>query len=218
MPFVCATEWTAIPVFAILTYNLIYPVATQLTARDTLHPSYHIRDVLHKCLHLSYKEPTFASMPLAAALKGSSSSSQGATYLKGIDDLYFVAYWILVFMLARECVMRYVFAPLGRVTGVSNGKDLIRFAEQGWNVVYYTCGWTAGFYIMQHSDYRNLNVQGLWRGYPHYKLSWETKAYYLLQAAFWVSQIMVIHIEKRRKDHYQVRHCYCCSGLFLSHT
>jgi len=108
-------------------------------------------------------------------------------------------------MLVREVVMRFVFIPLGRYGGIKSKKDLLRFGEQGYNLFYYSIAWSCGVWIMQHSEYRNITLEALWKGYPHYKLTWQLKAYYLMQGAFWVSQIMVINIEKRRKDYYQVR-------------
>lgn len=45
-----------------------------------------------------------------------------------------------------------------------------------------------------------FDTSHFWKGYPHVKMSYIFKWYYLVQFAFWVQQIFVINIEKRRKD------------------
>jgi very-long-chain ceramide synthase len=57
---------------------------------------------------------------------------------------------------------------------------------------------------MQTSPYANLNTRNFWVLYPHDAIPGLTKWYYLVQTAFWVQQILVIHMEKRRSDHNQM--------------
>ena len=135
------------------------------------------------------------------------------TYLKGTDDIYFVAFSVLCFLLLRECAMRFLFVPLGRWAGVSERTNLLRFGEQGYDVLFHAPGWLCGFWIMQKSEYRNLNLAGLWKDYPHFRLGWEIKAYYLIQSGFWIAQIITLNIEKRRKDYLQVN-----TVFYPSHT
>lgn len=40
--------------------------------------------------------------------------------------------------------MEYVLAPIGRWQGVDNRKNLTRFSEQAWLMVYYTVFWPWG--------------------------------------------------------------------------
>lgn len=41
-----------------------------------------------------------------------------------------------------------------------------------------------------------------WLGYPHREMTWRLKTYYLVQAAYWCQQtiILALKIEKPRKD------------------
>jgi len=43
-------------------------------------------------------------------------------------------------------------------------------------------------------------------GYPHWELKPQLKLYYLMQAAFWVQQLLVLllRLEKPRKDYYEL--------------
>lgn len=96
--------------------------------------------------------------------------------------------------------------------GLKKSGAVLRFGEQGYDVTSHLLAVLFGFAIMQTRDsgYRNLNIDGLWINYPHYKLPGNLKFYYLMQEGFWLQQILTIHLEKRRKDYRQV------SNLFSS--
>lgn len=49
-----------------------------------------------------------------------------------------------------------------------------------------------------------MNLQNLWTNWPDRELSGLMKGYMLGQLAFWLQQIIVINIEERRKDHWQM--------------
>ncbi|KDQ21622.1 hypothetical protein BOTBODRAFT_98865 [Botryobasidium botryosum FD-172 SS1] len=83
-------------------------------------------------------------------------------------------------------------------------KKVTRFAEQGWSVFYYSIFWTYGMYIHISLPTYPFNTDALWEGFPHYPLPSPIKAYYLLQFAFWITQLVTINVEARRKDHWQM--------------
>ncbi|KAI0772062.1 longevity assurance proteins LAG1/LAC1 [Trametes elegans] len=83
-------------------------------------------------------------------------------------------------------------------------RSVIRFAEQGWSVVYYLAQWCFGLYIYQHVPTDVLNPITVWPDYPHIPLAGPIKFYYLLETAFYLHQILVINAEARRKDHWQM--------------
>lgn len=62
---------------------------------------------------------------------------------------------------------------------------------------------TSTQYIYYNSPYF-LNTKGLWENWPIRELNGIMKAYLLPQWAFWLQQILVVHIEERRKDHWQM--------------
>ena len=49
-----------------------------------------------------------------------------------------------------------------------------------------------------------MNLTELWTNWPIRELSGIRKAYILLQWSFWLQQVIVINIEDRRKDHWQM--------------
>ncbi|KAI4098751.1 MAG: hypothetical protein L6R37_006307 [Teloschistes peruensis] len=141
-----------------------------------------------------------------------------ANYALGYDDLFFVGFWIVVITGLRAAVMDYLLAPLAQVIGLSKKKEKTRFAEQAWVLIYDSIFWSLGMYIMYKSDYW-LNTRELWTNWPNREMGSVCKWYYLVQYAFWVQQIVVVHIEERRKDHWQMftHHIITCSLIFASY-
>ncbi|OBZ77140.1 Sphingosine N-acyltransferase lag1 [Grifola frondosa] len=83
-------------------------------------------------------------------------------------------------------------------------RSVLRFAEQGWSVIYYTCQWCFGLYVHHNLPTAVLNPVNVWINFPHYPLAGPVKLYYLLQTAFYLHQILIINAEARRKDHWQM--------------
>lgn len=67
---------------------------------------------------------------------------------------------------------------------------------------------------MYHSKYW-LNLKELWTGFPHRSITGLFKWYYLAQLAFWLQQILVVNIEERRKDHWQMFTHHIVTSLLI---
>ncbi|KAJ3506046.1 hypothetical protein NLJ89_g7092 [Agrocybe chaxingu] len=83
-------------------------------------------------------------------------------------------------------------------------RSVMRFAEQGWSVVYYSLQWAFGLYVHMNLPTRVLDPTDLWLDYPHLPLAAPVKFYYLTQTAFYLHQILILNAEARRKDHVQM--------------
>lgn len=64
-----------------------------------------------------------------------------------------------------------------------------------------------------------LNMWEMWTGWPNRETEGPMKWYYLVQFAFWIQQIIVVNIEERRKDHWQmfIHHIITCLLMFTSY-
>lgn len=194
---VCA-EWQLITVISITTVilalnisfpNLSNPSTQSLSTYQTRLPTIQYRNPIPKFIYLSYLNPV------------------NGLYLKGNDDIYFVIFAVLVWLTLRELCIKYFWTPIGRLLGLeSNSTKLIKFAQQGWNLIYYAVFWSIGVKIL--SGYPDpiwsFNIRQYWAGYPQDSIPNLTKFYYLSQAAFWLHSMIVLNIEKHRKDHYQM--------------
>ncbi|KAI9762010.1 MAG: hypothetical protein M4579_000646 [Chaenotheca gracillima] len=137
----------------------------------------------------------------------------------GSSDWSLVIYWIIIFTGLRAATMDYVLVPFARWGGVEKKKARIRFAEQGWLLIYYGVFWTMGMYIYYQSN-AWMNLRELWVEWPTRQVAPLLKWYYLVQFAFWLQQIIVVNIEERRKDYHQMftHHVITCALIFSSYA
>ncbi|TVY48560.1 Sphingosine N-acyltransferase-like protein [Lachnellula occidentalis] len=141
---------------------------------------------------------------------------ESGEYCAGWNDAWMVFFWITVFTGLRAAVIDHILIPFAKKGGVKTARDQTRFAEQAWLLVYYTIFWPLGMYILVRSDYW-LNLKHLWTNWPNREMEGLSKWYILVQYAFWLQQIMVINIEERRKDHWQMfTHHIVTTGLIFT--
>ncbi|KAK9478804.1 TLC domain-containing protein [Lipomyces japonicus] len=123
-------------------------------------------------------------------------------YGKGKKDFFFVAYYIIVFTFIREFAMQQILSPLAEKAGLTKENKVKRFMEQTYSILYYSvmCPW--GLYIMHHMPLWYFETRPMYEHYPHKTHELDFKLYYLLQAAFWSQQsiVLLLQLEKPRKD------------------
>lgn len=120
----------------------------------------------------------------------------------GLNDAWFVVSGTVVLTLVRALTSVGLESLAARV-GLTRRRAVAKFIEQGWSLIYYLLTFLAGLYLFYDSEYW-LSAESLWRGWPHHQLDVRLKAYYLILLAGWFQQLFVLHIEARRKDHYQM--------------
>ncbi|KAJ2722034.1 Sphingosine N-acyltransferase lag1 [Coemansia sp. Benny D115] len=146
-------------------------------------------------------------------------------YYRGKLDVYFIAYWVVMFTLVRALVMYRVLEPFIRWYGVRSQHKITRFGEQGWLTIYYIISNAAGVYVMSQGPHW-MNTREFWADYPegHRQMSALMKSYYLVQMGFWFQQIFVLLIEERRKDFVVmgIHHVVTCNllgwSLYMNYT
>ncbi|KAG5928516.1 hypothetical protein E4U42_000499 [Claviceps africana] len=142
-------------------------------------------------------------------------NAKSGEYGIGCEDVYFLSFCIVLFTLLRAGFMEYILSPFAKMQGVTKKKDQVRFTEQAWLLVYYSVFWTMGMYIYCKSPYY-LNMRAIWTDWPHREVDGLMKGYVLAQWAFWLQQIIVINIEERRKDHWQMFSHHIITTLLIS--
>jgi acyl-CoA-dependent ceramide synthase len=69
---------------------------------------------------------------------------ESGEYGVGKDDAYFMTFCVVLFTCLRAASMEHVFAPFAKAMGVVKRKDVTRFSEQAWLLVYYSYFWSLG--------------------------------------------------------------------------
>lgn len=159
---------------------------------------------LHPFICLSYKVPGSHSM-----------------YGKGKKDFAFVAYYMLFFTFFREFCMEVILRPLALKAGIVKKSKVHRFMEQTYSMIYYSMSGPFGLYIMYHSTMWFFNTREFYVGFPHRENELLLKTFYLLQAAFWAQQsvLLILQVEKPRKDFYELvfHHIVTMALIYLSY-
>lgn len=144
-------------------------------------------------------------------------------YGKGVNDYFFVALHIVFFAWLREFCMQVALRPLAYVLGLRTKHKVNRFLEQAYSLFYYGVTGPVGLYIMKYRcpELWYFNTTAMYTGFPHREIDSWLKAFYLLQAAFWGQQalVLMLHLEKRRKDFQELvfHHIITVALIWLSY-
>ncbi|KAK9239791.1 TLC domain-containing protein [Lipomyces kononenkoae] len=138
--------------------------------------------------------PSYKIMPVG--------EGSAVMYGKGKKDFCFVAYYTIVFSFVREFFMQQIFEPLAKWCGLTKPGKIKRFMEQTYSIMYYGIMSPWGLYIMRHMPLWYFETRPMYEHYPHKSHELDFKLYYLLQAAFWTQQsvVLFLQLEKPRKD------------------
>ncbi len=145
--------------------------------------------------------PFHAALFLSYRLAGD-GPGRTAQYGKGPRDLAFVGFYVLCLSFSREFLMQVVLRPLAIRYGIRSRSKQVRFMEQAYTAIYFAVFGPLGLYIMRQTPVWYFRTVGFFEGFPHHTLDGLFKAYYLLQAAYWTQQaiVLLLMLEKPRKD------------------
>ncbi|KAF1980980.1 longevity assurance proteins LAG1/LAC1 [Aulographum hederae CBS 113979] len=163
---------------------------------------------VHAALFLSYPLP-------------SSDPTSPVQYGKGARDFAFVAFYTVFLSFTREFLMQRVIRPTALALGVRNRDKQARFMEQAYTAIYFGVFGPFGMYVMKRSPIWYFNTDAMFEGFPHKTHEAAFKAYYLLQAAYWSQQaiVLLLMLEKPRKDFKELvaHHIITVSLIWLSY-
>jgi very-long-chain ceramide synthase len=169
----------------VLPLAILFVFGTLFAANPTsANPIWHF-------IFLSYEIPRTATTP----------PDQATQYGKGLWDIAFVAFYIVVLSFTREFIMQELLRPLAQYAGLKKPKQA-RFMEQMYTAIYFGVLGPAGMYVMSRSPVWYFNTAGMYQDFPHRTHNAEFKFYYLFQAAYWAQQaiVLLLGMEKPRKD------------------
>ncbi|KAE8450865.1 hypothetical protein EG329_005305 [Mollisiaceae sp. DMI_Dod_QoI] len=179
-------------------------------------------NVIHHFIFLSYKIP----------------GAEGTLpqYGKGLWDLAFVAFYIIVLSFTREFIMQKLLRPLAKRSGLKSRAKQSRFMEQMYTAIYFGFTGPWGLYVMSRTPIWYFNTRGMYEGFPHKTHEADFKFYYLFEAAYWAQQaiVLLLGMEKPRKDYkelvghhivslaliglsYRFHFTYMGLGVFITH-
>ncbi|KAJ2140185.1 Sphingosine N-acyltransferase lag1 [Coemansia sp. RSA 678] len=189
------------------------PLITWL-AKNELTISFAAIVIVRTCSWLGFAWPQ-----LFLTLQHPSPNSHRFT--RGACDVWFVINWIFQILAARSIMLHNVLPLIPQYFGVKSSRSQRRFGETGWFLCYIVLSWSIGFSIWCDSPYY-MNTRHLYANYPeeHVLMPYGLKWYYLVQTAFWISNLYTIFVEERRKDHMEMltHHVVTIALVVLSYT
>jgi acyl-CoA-dependent ceramide synthase len=142
-------------------------------------------------------------------------------YGKGKKDFAFVAFYTIFLSFTREFIMQRLLRPLSIKAGLKSRAKQARFMEQAYTAVYFGILGPLGLYVMSRTPVWYFNTAGMLEGFPHKTHDAFFKTYYLMQAAYWAQQMIVLlmGLEKPRKDFKELvaHHIITLSLIFASY-
>lgn len=153
---------------------------------------------LHSAIFLSYPNPPMNERTNTIPAHVGNPTQYG----KGIKDFAFVAFYTIVLSFTREFLMQRMIRPIALYCGIRSRGKQARFMEQFYTALYFAVFGPFGLYVMSRTPVWYFNTAGMYEGFPHRAHEAYFKAYYLLQAAYWAQQglVLVLLLEKPRKD------------------
>jgi acyl-CoA-dependent ceramide synthase len=147
---------------------------------------------LHAAIFLSYPLPPDPTSPQPTETQ----------YGKGLKDITFVLFYMFFFSFTRELLMQRVLRRIAHACGIIKKAKVSRFMEQTYTAIYFGVFGPFGLYVMSRTEVWYFRILGFYERYPHYTHTADFKLYYLLQAAYWGQQAIVLflQLEKPRKD------------------
>jgi len=166
---------------------------------------------VHPCLFLSYPLPSTNDDP-----------SKPIQYGKGGLDFAFVGFYTIFLSFTREFLMQRLIRPIAIRCGIRRRDKQARFMEQFYTAMYFAVFGPLGLYVMSCTPVWYFNTEGMFEGFPHYTHEAMFKTYYLLQAAYWTQQaiVLVLMLEKPRKDFLELvgHHIITIALIWLSYA
>lgn len=153
---------------------------------------------LHHAIFLSYANPPMNERTNTIPAHVGNVTQYG----KGRKDFAFVGFYTIVLTFTREFIMQRIIMPIALWCGIKNKGKQARFMEQFYTAIYFAIFGPFGLYVMSRTPVWYFNTAGMYEGFPHRAHEAVFKAYYLLQAAYWAQQaiVLMLQLEKPRKD------------------
>lgn len=181
-----------------LKHTWINPLALVLILLAAYYVNPGEQNPLHHAIFLSYANPPMNERTYTLPAHIGNVTQYG----KGPKDFAFVGFYTIVLTFTREFIMQRMIKPIAIWCGIKNKGKQARFMEQFYTAIYFAIFGPFGLYVMSRTPVWYFRTAGMYEGFPHRAHEDVFKAYYLLQAAYWAQQglVLMLQLEKPRKD------------------
>ncbi|XP_076208088.1 translocating chain-associated membrane protein 1-like 1 isoform X3 [Aptenodytes patagonicus] len=141
------------------------------------------------------------------------NSEQFHFYDYGPKDIATIFFYMLVAINLHAVIQEYILDKINRRLHLSKTKHS-KFNESGQLAFFYLFSFLWGASILNTEEFM-MNPTSLWKDYPHSRMIFQVKFFYICQIAYWLHALPELYFQKIRKEDIPRQLCYIC--LYIAH-
>ncbi|XP_026717969.1 translocating chain-associated membrane protein 1-like 1 isoform X3 [Athene cunicularia] len=134
-------------------------------------------------------------------------------YDYGPKDIATIFFYMLVAINLHAVIQEYILDKISRRLHLSKTKHS-KFNESGQLAFFYLFSFIWGASILNAEEFV-MNPISLWKDYPHSRMLFQVKFFYICQIAYWLHALPELYFQKIRKEDIPRQLCYIC--LYIAH-
>ncbi|NXG35750.1 TR1L1 protein, partial [Dromaius novaehollandiae] len=134
-------------------------------------------------------------------------------YDYGPKDIATIFFYMLIAIILHAVIQEYILDKINRRLHLSKTKHS-KFNESGQLAFFYLFSFTWGASILTAEEFM-MNPTSLWKNYPHSRMLFQVKFFYICQIAYWLHALPELYFQKTRKEDVPRQLCYIC--LYIAH-
>ncbi|XP_005016436.3 translocating chain-associated membrane protein 1-like 1 isoform X1 [Anas platyrhynchos] len=134
-------------------------------------------------------------------------------YEYGPKDIATIFFYMLIAIILHAVIQDYILDKINRRLHLSKTKHS-KFNESGQLAFFYLFSFVWGASILNAEEF-TVNPTLLWKDYPHSRMLFQVKFFYICQIAYWLHALSELYFQKIRKEDIPRQLCYIC--LYIAH-
>ncbi|XP_035200100.1 translocating chain-associated membrane protein 1-like isoform X2 [Oxyura jamaicensis] len=134
-------------------------------------------------------------------------------YEYGPKDIATIFFYMLIAIILHAVIQDYILDKINRRLHLSKTKHS-KFNESGQLAFFYLFSFVWGTSILNAEEFM-VNPTLLWKDYPHSRMLFQVKFFYICQIAYWLHALPELYFQKIRKEDIPRQLCYIC--LYIAH-
>lgn len=119
-------------------------------------------------------------------------------YTYGLKDICAVFFYFLVCIVMHAIIQEYILDKVSRKLHLSKAKHS-KFNESGQLLIFYVMSILWGGDVIFREKYL-FNISALWEGYPHDRMVFMFKFFYIIQLSYWLHCYPELYFQKTKKE------------------
>uniref|UniRef100_A0A803U1L2 Translocating chain-associated membrane protein n=1 Tax=Anolis carolinensis TaxID=28377 RepID=A0A803U1L2_ANOCA len=134
-------------------------------------------------------------------------------YEYGPKDMATIFFYMLIAIILHAVIQEYILDKINRRLHLSKTKHS-KFNESGQLAFFYLFSFVWGASILSAEEF-TTNPTLLWKDYPHPRMFFQVKFFYICQIAYWLHALPELYFQKIRKEDIPRQLQYIC--LYIAH-